>query len=167
MPRDLLRQLLAERITAQHDTIRGEILTNPRLTIYDTANQAMHVADVMLTGATIVSSVPIAANNQDLLYATAGSPVRLRRSASGRLEIVGLDKRGIGNTYNYTVSMTLLTSISALTAIIVTSGATSGFSTRALTYGELASATSGGYGTTPYGAWALVNGAGSIVNIVL
>ena len=166
MPRDQLRALIAQRIDANRETIRGEILTLPRLVIYDTANQSLPVVDVLLAGVVIVSAVPIAANNHELLYALPGSPVRVQRSATGRLEVVGLDKRGIGNTYTYTVSMTPLTATSSMTVFVITSGATSGFTTRVLTYGQLASATSGGYGTTPYGAMGLFNAAGSLVNLV-
>ena len=166
MPRDLFRALIAERIAANQTTLRGQILTIPRSVIYGTVSQFLPVVDVLIAGGVIISSVPIAANNQVLLYATAGSPVRLLRSPSGRVEVVGLDKRGIGNTYAYSVNMTPFTSTSGSMDISITSGATIGFSTRILNYGELASATSGGYGTTPYGAWALVNASGAIVNIL-
>ena len=166
MPRDLLRQLLHERIDANRDTLRGQILTMPRFIPYDAGTAYMPVCDVLLEGTTIVSAVPIAAANQELRYATIGSPVRLSRSSTGRVEVIGLDKRGIGNVYNYTVSLTPLTTLSAAVGIVVTSGATSGFSSRILTYGELASATTGGYGETPYGAWALTQADGTIINVI-
>ena len=120
----------------------------------------MTVAHVVLntpTGIVLVCNVPVAANNKVMEHAALGSPVRLKRTRTGRLEIVGLDKRVPGTLYNYTV---------AISTGVVTSGNVSAVSGRTLTYGELASATSAGYGATPYGAIGVFNGSSTLLMLV-
>ena len=127
---------------------------------YDTTGALMPVAHVSMntpTGIVLVCNVPVAANNQELRHAALGSPVRMKRSRTGRLEIIGLDKRAPGTVYNYTM---------ALSTGALTSGNVSALSARPLTYDELQSATSLGYGQTPYGAVGILNASNTLITFV-
>ena len=160
MPKDLLRILLQEHTRATEHEMTGQIMSPVTLLPYDNMGRLMPVAHVTMntpTGIVLICNVPVAANNQVMQHAALGSPVRLKRSRSGRLEIVGLDKRTPGTLYNYTL---------AISTGLLTSGNVSGINTRTLTYGELASATSGGYGQTPYGAIGIFNGSSTLMTLV-
>lgn len=138
----------------------GQIMSPVTLIPYDSMGSVMPVAHVVLntpTGIVLVCNVPVAANNKVMDHAALGSPVRLKRSLTGRLEIIGLDKRAPGTLYNYTM---------AISTGILTSGNVSALSGRALTYGELASGTSAGYGDTPYGAMGVFNGSSTLLMLV-
>lgn len=99
-------------------------------------------------------NVPIATGNQELLYADAGAAVRLRRSGSGRWEVVGFSKRKPG-TYRRIGVRIPFPGIEAVEYELEEEEEI-GLEARALTYGELASF--GGYGNVPYGAVALFQG---------
>ncbi len=160
MPKDLLRILLHEHSRATQEDMVGQIMSPVTLLPYDNMGRLMPVAHVTMntpTGIVLICNVPVAANNQVMQHAALGSPVRLKRSRTGRLEIIGLDKRAPGTLYNYTL---------AISTGLLTSGHVSGINARALTYGELASATSGGYGQTPYGATGIFNGSSTLMTLV-
>jgi hypothetical protein len=55
---------------------------------------------------------------------------------------------------------------SALTGGVLTSVATTGIKTRMVTLGELATATTGGFGETPLQAYVLTDFNGTILNII-
>lgn len=167
MPRDLLRILLAERAQATIPEMDGEIISRFTLVPFDTGGTLMPVAEVRI-GGDIISGVPVAANNQELLEAIPGTPVRLRRSQTGRIEIVGLSKRAFGNTYSFTLVLprSLPTTSGGLitTSSILISGAVSGFSSRTVTLGELA--TISGFGFTPLEALALYNQSNTFLRLL-
>lgn len=170
MPRDLLRRLFDERDAAHKKEIHGEMISRFIFNPFDPAGTLMATADVRISGS-IVSAVPLAANNRDLIYANPGTSVTLSRSETGRLEVTGLSKRGYGNIYTYSLVVPVITPMnsntgSALTAGAVTSVAVSGFSVSVATLGELASATSGGFGETPLQALLLRDAGGTILNVI-
>lgn len=170
MPRDYFRVLFDERIKAREGKITGETLSKFKLVPFDNAATLMHVADIKISN-TIVSAVPLATNNRELLYAAIGTPVELSRSPSGRLEVTGLSKRSFNNVFCYTLDIPVLTpdasnSGSALTPALVTSIAVLGFKIRCSTLGELVLVTSGGFGETPLQAVVLLDAAGAILNVV-
>lgn len=170
MPRDSLRQLFDERIKARKPEIVGETVSPFTIVPFDNAATLMHVADVQISG-TIVSAVPLHMNNRELQYAAPGTPVKLARSNSGRLEIIGRAKRGFNAIYAYTLSIPVLTpdasnTNSALFGAILTSVGITGYKTRQVTLGELATATSGGFGETPLQAYVLTTVDGTIVNVI-
>jgi hypothetical protein len=170
VPRDYFRQLFDERVKARKPEIVGETVSPFVIVPFDNAATLMHVADVSISG-TIVSAIPLHMNNRDLIYANPGTPVKMDRSASGRLEIVGRAKRGFNAIYSYTLSIPVLTpdasnSGSALTGGVLTSVATTGIKTRMVTLGELATATTGGFGETPLQAYVLTDFNGTILNII-
>lgn len=168
MPRDLFRVLLDEHSRAQEHDMTGQIMSTVTLLPYDVPGVLMPVASVVINGQrgiTLLSDVPIAANNQELLHATLGSPVRLKRSRTGRVEIVGLDKRTPGTLYNYTVPISAGMSAWTISAFTPVSGNVSAISARVLQYGELVSATSFGYGDAPYGAIGIYNQSGTLLGL--
>jgi len=157
MPRDMLRVLLAEHTRAEKTELTGQVLSQVTLLPYDTNGEIMpcvHVAVNMPSGVHIISSVPIAANNLTLQHVGLGSPVILKRSRTGRVEVVGLDKRTPGFIYNYQFTVS--------TGVMV-SGNVSGFSPRVLNYAELASFTSIGYGQTTFGATGIFSPSSAFI----
>ena len=170
MPRDLLRRLFDERDAARKTELHGETVSRFVINPFDPAGTLMHTADVRISGS-IVSAVPLAANNRDMIYANPGTAVTMSRSASGRLEITGLSKRGFGNIYTYDITIPILTPLnsntgSALSGGAVVSASVSGFLISICTLGELQSATSGGFGTTPFEALLLKDANGTIINVI-
>ena len=147
--RDQFRILLQEHTRAEKTEITGQVVSQVTLLPYDTNGELMpcvHVSVNMPSGVHIISSVPIAANNLVLQHVGLGSPVILKRSRTGRVEVVGLDKRTPGAIYNYKFVVSTGSMIS---------GNVSGYRPLVLNYAQLASFTSIGYGQTPFGATAL------------
>jgi hypothetical protein len=170
MPRDYFRQLFDERVKAREAKITGETMSKFKLVPFDNAATLMHVADIKVSS-DIVSNVPLATNNRELLYAAVGTPVELSRSPSGRLEVTGLSKRGFNQVYCYTMDMPVITadcsdSTSAIVPGVVTFVTALGFSRRGTTLGELATVTSGGFGETPFNAIVLLDADGNILNVI-
>lgn len=167
---DYLRKLFDERTNARRTELVGEIISRFHLTPFDPQGTLMPTADVRLSGQ-ILSAIPLAANNRDLLYAQPGTAVTLARSGSGRLEVTGLAKRGFGTIFTYTLTVPELTPAnsgtnSALATTVLVSTSMSGFLVSICTFGELASATSGGFGQTPFEALLLKNASGTILNVI-
>ena len=160
MPRDLLRQLLQETARAEQNDLVAQTASTVTLLPYDTTGALMPVVHVVMntpTGIVLLCNIPVAANGQEMRHAALGSPVRLKRSRTGRIEVVGLDKRAPGTLYNYTLTIS--------TGALV-SGNTSAITTRLLRYEELASATSTGYGETPFGAIGVFNQSSTLLGFV-
>lgn len=170
MPRDLLRRFIDERDAARKKEVLGEMISRFIFNPFDPAGTLMATADVRISG-TIISAVPLAANNRDLIYANPGTAITMHRSETGRLEVTGLSKRGYGNVYSYTLTIPIITPMnsntgSALSGGAVTSVAVSGFLVSICTFGELQSATSGGFGETPFEALLLKDANGTIINVI-
>jgi hypothetical protein len=91
---------------------------------------------------TILRNVPIARNNDSLLYADVGNPVILQRDGSGQWQIVGFGQEMTGTRTRIAVDLGDLT-IGSITDFSIDA--------RPLTYAELGTI-GGGYGTCPYGA---------------
>lgn len=154
----LLTYLVRAEIDQSVREIDGAILTRPALLVTDGLALTYGVdVDVGMktidsnTGDEVVTplrNVPIAANSRDVIYSDAGTAVRLRRSESGRWEVVGLSKRRPG-TY-VRVPVTIPEPGFGPIAYDLGEPLQVGLIARALTYDELASF--GGYGTVPYGA---------------
>lgn len=153
-----LTYLVRTEIDQSVTEIDGAILTRPTLLVTDGLSLTYGVdVDVGLktidpnTGDEVVTplrNVPIAVNSKDVIYADAGSAVRLRRSASGRWEVIGFSKRRPG-TYTR-VAVTIPEPGFGPLPYVVGAPTEVGLVARPLTYGELA--TYGGYGVVPYGA---------------
>jgi hypothetical protein len=153
-----LTYLMRTEIDQAKREVDGTTLTRPSLLITD--GQALtYGVDVDIgaksidnsTGNEVVAplrNVPIAAANKDLIYTDVGSAVRLRRSDSGRWEVVGFSKRRVGS---YT-RVGVFIPEPGFDPILYTiqSPVNIGLVARPLSYDELI--TYGGYGVVPYGA---------------
>ena len=157
MARDLLRVLLQETARAEKADMVGQIMSPVTLLPYDSTGALMPVATISMntpTGIVLLCNIPVAHISQELRNAALGTPVLMKRSRTGRLEIVGLDKRAPGTLHNYTL---------VISTGVLTSGNVSALSAAPLTYEALACATSVGYGETPYGAIGIYNGSGTLI----
>jgi hypothetical protein len=159
-----LTYLMRAEIDQSQRELDGTTLTRPTLLITD-GMALTYGCDVDIgvktidnnTGDEVIAplrNVPIAAANKDLIYTDIGSAVRLRRSDSGRWEIVGFSKRRVG-TYTR-VGVVIPEPGFDPIPYTITNPVNIGLSARAITYGELA--TLGGYGIVPYGTTATYSG---------
>ena len=96
---------------------------------------------------TVLKNVPIARSNRDVVYAEVGSAVRLRRTSSGRFEIIGFSKEMPGTYKRYAVNLTTLT-IGAVEDVTITA--------LVIPFGDLI--LFGSFGTIPLGAIAVYRG---------
>lgn len=153
-----LTYLMRAEIDQSQRELDGTTLTRPTLLITDGMSLTYGVdVDVGIkaidnnSGDEVVTplrNVPIAAANKDLIYTDVGSAVRLRRSDSGRWEVVGFSKRRVG-TYTRTGVVIPEPGFDPIPYTIGTPE-NIGLVARALAYDELI--TYGGYGVVPYGA---------------
>lgn len=114
---------------------------------YDQTLDLVPIVDGQAIGS-ILHNVPIATGNRDLIYAEVGSAVRLRRTSSGRYQIVGFSKIMPGTYTRYPVTIDLGT-IGVIEDLSIV--------TRVLTLADLIDF--GGFGTVPLGAVALYQGS--------
>lgn len=146
--------------------IDGRVLTRPALLVTDGAaivyavdvdigitdttgyDQAQDLLNAKITG-TVLRNVPIARGNDALIYAEVGAAVRLRRSASGRYEVVGFSLQIPGKNIRIPVNLDDMT-FGPIEDRTLTS--------RAFTLEELASF-GGGFGVVPFGAYGLFRGS--------
>jgi hypothetical protein len=151
-------------ITDKRHELDGKVLSRPALLVTD-GKSIVYACDVDigindttgydqtldLTNANIVGSilhnVPIAPGNDALIYADVGSAVRLRRSDSGRYEVIGFSLTMPGTNIRVPVNIDDLT-FGPIEDRTLTS--------RPLTLGELS--TYGTFGSIPFGAVALFRG---------
>ncbi|MCB1865179.1 MAG: hypothetical protein KDG50_07085 [Chromatiales bacterium] len=146
--------------------IDGKVLSRPALLVSDGVG-ATYACDVDIgqVGRNAVTAeeeavplrnVPISTGVRELTYADVGSAVRLRRSDSGRFEIVGFSRRAPGNYTRVPVTVPepaigpVQYDIGAVVEI--------GLSTRVIPYDELQDLP-GGYGAVPYGAYGIYRGS--------
>lgn len=100
----VLTYLTETQITDSDTQITGKVLSRPnRLATDGTA--IVYVVDVDIGKGVILRNVPIARNNRELIFADAGNPVTLERSANGRYEIVGLSNEMPGTYTQFTVNL--------------------------------------------------------------
>jgi hypothetical protein len=148
------------------EELDGKVLTRPALLVTDGQSviyavdvdigvtnttgydQSLDVDNAALYG-TVLRNVPIARGNDALIYADVGSAVRLRRSTSGRYEVIGFSMRMPGTNTRVPLNLEDLT-FAPVEDITLTA--------RALTFGELATS-GGGFGVVPLGAVGLYRGS--------
>jgi len=100
--------------------------------LYDDADGWIWACDVDLgdEDGTVLSSVPVASSNRELIYAQEGSAVVLSKTLTGTYQITGLSKVVTGLTY-----------YSYLTfeedSVVISGTAVKGYKYRALTLGEI------------------------------
>lgn len=152
-------------ITDKRLELDGKVLTRPALLVTDGA-AVIYAVDVDigindttgydqtldLTNANIVGSVlhnvPIAPGNDALIYADVGAAVRLRRSASGRYEVVGFSLTMPGTMTRTPVRLDDLTFGEIVDKTVTP---------HVFTLGELAFY-GGGFGVIPFGAVGMLRG---------
>lgn len=162
MPRDLFRLLFTERVRALERDFEGQTIGNVYTTPFDTAGTEMTVVDLLVNmpdGVIQLSAIPVAANNQEMRHAAMGSPVRIRRSNSGRVEVVGLSKRGVGEVRNFALNLGLGSTSAGHLSLVTPKN---------ITLGGLDSATSegsGGFGYVPFQAIGLFDANDNFVKI--
>jgi|GEM_PF-5134252 len=157
-------EIARRKITDAKDEIDGKTLGKPALLVSDGLNSTYGVdvdigvkkIDTNTADEVVVPlrNVPIAAGNNELIYADAGAPVRLRRSVTGQWEIIGFAKRFPGTYTRVPVHIPAPT----LGPLPYTSGDPTPIGLRAyrIPYGELSDF--GAYGSVPYGAIAIYRG---------
>ena len=157
------KRIASQAVLRSLNEVNGKILTRPALDLTDGDGRtwcvdAEIVTDEMpyqlaekLAGLLDMDRtlrfVPLARNSRDLIYAEAGNPCVLRRSANGSWEVAGLSREGPGDYVRFPVSLTDYT-FGPMQDLTIQA--------KPLTYGELA--TFGGYGNLPYGATAIFIG---------
>lgn len=152
----------------QRDTkyeLDGRTITRPTLSVSDGLNYTYGVdVDIGVTNqqgndqslnllnigplGSILHNVPIAKGNMDVVYADVGAAVRLRRTATGRYEIIGFSKEMPGTYKRIPVDFTNF-SLGPIEDLTITSVAVS--------YGDLV--LFGGYGVAAYGTIAIYKGS--------
>lgn len=110
------------------------------------------------TTTTVLTHVPVASNNWQLLYAQQGQAVSLQYQ-NGHWVVVGLSgtTQGLGHMIFVTFSDDVAT---------VVNDTWLGLITRPLTYDELGTLTGGGYGSLPYGAQGRFTQGGVLEGVI-
>lgn len=143
----LLTYITQAEIRNAAKELDGKVLTRPALLVSD-GLAMIYAVDVDIGQKDPLRNVPIARGNRDLLYAEVGAAVRLRRTESGRYEVVGFSKEAPGTYIRLPVHL----------ATFVLGPATDETLTgRPLTLGELATI-GGGFGMCPFGAIGIFKG---------
>lgn len=85
----LLKRLIRREVDGNRELIVGRVLSDPRLTDFDSLGGGRWVVDVEIGGANYLRNVPVKALGENRFYAQLGQTVSLRRNAQGRFEVVG------------------------------------------------------------------------------
>lgn len=126
--------------------VDGKTLSSPSLLIGEGGHE-VYVVNVDIGQKDPLYNVEVSRGNKDLFYADVGSPVRLRRTASGLFQVVGFSKEMPGTFIRIPVNLETF-EFGVIEDLTIT--------TRKLTYEELMDY--GGYGVVAYGAVALYKG---------
>ena len=172
-----IRKIIDWAIEDQKSEMKGNIVSD-FYQYQDAVGSWVWACDVDLGGGgenSVLRSVPVAANNRDIIYSQQGKGVSLSRMGNGKWVITGLSK-----TLNSTVRWTYVSfsegalvgtgeDIFAITGTIVTITGTRmhGGTNRPLTYGELGTLTTPyGYGMLPYGIQGKFDYYGNFIEIL-
>lgn len=161
-----LTYLMQAVVDGSKREIDGKTLTRPFLLIADANTQLTYGVDVDIglkqvdpnTAEEVVTplrNVPIASGSHEIVYADAGTAVRLRRSDSGRYEVVGFTKRMPGNYTRYGIQIAAPSADPIVW--VIDEPIAAGLSSRPLTFEELGTI-GPGFGITPFGAYGLFRG---------
>lgn len=157
-----LTYLVQAELRSVRSELNGRVLTRPALLVTDgvaivyacdvdigvkdpAGNE--QVGDLIDKNNTVLRNVTVARSNYELIYADVGAAVRLRRTESGKYEIVGFSDEMPGTYIRVPVDLGDL-SIGSVQDMTVTS--------RPVTFGELQDF--GGFGVVPFGAVAIFVG---------
>lgn len=133
---------------------------SPFYQLYDDGTGYTWAADVDLgDGSEVMTGVPVASNNKELIYAEQGKPVALRRENS-RWVVIGLSKTA--KDFQYITYVCFEDDIAEIVGTEV-----QGYKVRMLTYGELGDLVANtGYGYFPYGVMGRFDNEGNLIEIV-
>lgn len=141
-------------------TVMTGTIASPFYEYYDDSGKWCWACDVDIGNEEVLTCVPIATNNRDVIYAEQGKGVNLQKMNNGKWAVSGLSK-----TLNSTIHYIFLTLIDDM--FVITGGKLIGFVFRPLTYGEISSVViPPGYGTLPYGTQGKFKADGTFVEIV-
>jgi hypothetical protein len=141
-----IRKIIDWAIEDAQSTQQGTIVSD-FYEYQDAAGSWVWACDVDLGGGeeNVLRSVPVAANNRDIIYSEQGKGVTLSRMGNGLWAITGLSK-----TLNSTLHMLYVSFTDDIFQI--QSSVMIGYTYRPLTYGELGTLIPPyGYGVLPYG----------------
>jgi hypothetical protein len=155
----ILTYLIDANIQDLKDEFDAKTLTRPSLTLSDGLNKS-YCVDLDIGQKNPLRNVPIASGSKDAYYADVGSAVRVRRSASGWFEVIGLSKRMPGTFTEVPVTIPQFRfgpqTVYGGSPVPISSGGVvvgtpvaSGITSRILAYSELEP-----YGSIPYGSVA-------------
>ena len=166
-----LSYVTSAQITDAVQEIDGKTLGRPALLVSDglstTYGVDVDIGQKMIDPNTAdelvvpLRNVPLAAGNNEVIYADAGAAVRLRKSSSGRWEVVGFSKRAPGSYTRVPVTIDVPGDGPIHYSIGTPFGV--GWSVRKLTFEELG--TLADFGTLPWGAIGRFRG-GELVEVV-
>jgi hypothetical protein len=160
----LLTYLIDAQQRDMQQELDGKVLTRPTLSVTDGLSttyacdvdigitnqqgndQSTNLLNVGTQGS-VLHDVPIARGNMDVVYADVGAAVRLRRSSSGRYEIIGFSKQMPGTYIRVPVDLEDFT-FGVIEDLSISS--------IPIAYGDLVNF--GGYGTAAYGSIAIYQG---------
>jgi hypothetical protein len=111
------------------------------------------------TNPNVLQAVPVANNNQDIIYAQQGTPVSLHKMPNGQYAIVGLSTTAQG--LGHIIFVTFSEDIAEVAGDLM-----SGVIIRPLTLGELGSLSPSGFGGLPLGAQGRFDAYGNLISIL-
>jgi hypothetical protein len=111
------------------------------------------------TSPNVLQAVPVAANNQEIIYAQQGTAVALRKLSNGRYAIVGLAKTSQG--LGHVIYMSFTEDIAQ-----VVTDQWHGVIIRPLTLGELGTLAPQEFGSLPMGAQGRFDAQGNLISIL-
>jgi hypothetical protein len=160
----VLSNLTEAKLRDAKTEIQGKVLSRPALLVTD-GEVLVYACDVDIGISTLTGydqtpdlvdknnstlrNVPISKNNRELIYAEVGNAVQLRRSTSGRYEIVGYAKEMPGTYKRYPIDLVNLT-IGAVEDLTI--------SAIPIPLGDLQNF-GGGFGFIPLGAIGIYRGS--------
>jgi hypothetical protein len=156
-----LRKIIDWAIEDQKSELKGNI-ASPFYQYQDYAGSWVWACDVDLGGGgdNVLRSVPVAANNREVIYAEQGKGVSLSRMGKGKWAITGLSK-----TLNSTVHMIFVSFVDDIGQI--SGRRLAGNIIRPLSYGEMGELIAPfGYGVLPYGLQGKFDAQGNFIEIV-
>lgn len=156
MSDSLLTNFVDAAIRSSEKKINGRTTTRPALFVGDESGGEMYVVNVDVGDEEILLDVAVAAGNNELRYASAGSPVSLEKVA-GQWTVTGFSKTMPG-TY-HRIPVTVPQFEFGLPDYSRGEVEDKSFIVRALTYAELSELGTYGSGSMPYGALGKFRGA--------
>jgi hypothetical protein len=154
-----LRKIIDWSIQDAKSSLTGNIASD-FYESYDANGNWVWACDVDIGEEEVLTCVPVASNNREIIYSEQGKAVNLTKLGSGSYQITGLSK--VQNSTTHYIYLTFTDD-----TYEITRDELKGYVYRILTYGELGTLVSPyGYGVLPYGARGKFKADGTFVSIV-